>query len=395
MNRIASIKTVHILHATFFGSLAIMPLASLFWEDSILSLKVNWMVYPIFIIGVMMFIAIRTRINQQLIVFLIIGAFYMTIFQIRGGDMESFGRISISVVPFLFLRFFNDQGSRPINTFFVFYFIFLLPSFYLAYLQYTGRFPYYEFDYVDGQMVGRLSGGYSKPMNFIAFLTPIYILGLYMVLVLKRRLLGAALSGSIISLLFIIGHRTSLIAFLLIGASLFFKKPVYVFIFNYYKYFFNFAVGILSFIFFYFLKIHAGLIDAMRGRIAMWEGHAQEFFQSDIFTVIFGKQKVQLPEYYAGNPLVVRLDEVHNNTYRTILLFGIVGYFIYCVFVRWLVLSSLRLQVNPEKRFIILACFTYFILYSITNEPFYYGSVVWPILIWIFFLRNDSEAAQI
>ena len=390
MDSSLKMKTVHILHYTFLGCLAVMPFASIFWEESIFFIKVNWILYPIFILGVTIFVLVRAKLNQPFIVFSIVAFFYLVLFQLRAGEMESYGRIMVSVVPFLLLPFFNEQKSATTRTFFILYVIFLMPSFFLAYLQHTGRLPYNEFDYVDGQMIGRLSGGYSKPMNFIAFLTPLYILGIYLILIKKKWLLGSILSVAILTLVVITGHRTSLIAFLIIVAMIFFKKAVYVFIFNYYKYYLNFIIGVLSFLFFYLLKMQNGLVDAIRGRIAMWQAHAQEFFQSDLFSMLFGKHKVRLPEYYTGNPLVVRLDEVHNNSFRTILLFGLVGYFIYCLFVRWIVLSSFQVQPDPDKRFIIFASFIYFILYSITNEPFYYASVVWPILVWIFLLRKDE-----
>jgi hypothetical protein len=261
----------------------------------------------------------------------------------------------------------------------------------MAYLQYSGKLPYNDFDYIDGEQIGRMSGGYSKPMNLLAFLTPLYILSLYSIVQKKRTLIGWFGLAGILLVVYSIGHRTSLAAFLLMAMSMFFKRSVVIIIYNYYRYYLNFIIGVLFFLAFYILKLKEGLIDAIRGRIPMWQAHAEDFFQSDIFSILFGKHVMQLPEYYIGNPIVVRYDEVHNNSFRTIILFGLVGYFLYCIFMRWIVLSSYHAQPNPGKRFIIFACFIYFIFYTVTNEPFYYASVIWPILIWIFLLRSKSE----
>lgn len=368
-----------------------MPFVSLFWQEQIFFIKLNWILYPILILGVFVFVLLRKKVSSPLILFTILSFFYFILFLIRGGDIEGFFRFFIAVLPFLFLPFFEIKGLKGTKLFFIFYILFFSPAIYMAYLQYSGQLPYNDFDYVDGEEIGRMSGGYSKPMNFIAFLTPLYILSLYFIVVHGKRLIGGIVMACVLTIIYFIGHRTSLAAFVLIAIAFFFKGPLFILIFNYYKYYFNFLIGVFSFLFFYLLKIKVGLVDEIRGRVPMWQAHAQEFFQADTFSILFGNQKVHLPDYYIGNPLIVRYDEVHNNSFRTILLFGLIGYFFYCTFMRWLVISTYHAQTDLKKRFIIFASLIYFMVYTITNEPFYYGSIVGPILIWVFLLRKNID----
>ena len=390
------LPAVTILYLTLLGCLALLPFVSLFWDKELFILKINWVVYPFFIFGILSFVLARGRVNSQFILFSAVSVFYFVIFLLRPkSDLENFVRVIISVLPFIFLPFFSDENLKRNRTFFVLYTVFFIPAFHFAYLQYTGKMPYYDFDYIDGQQIGRMSGGYSKPMNFIAFLTPLYILGLYLITVRKQRFLGGIFTLAILGIVYLIGHRTSLAAFVLILVAMFFKRITFFSIYNYYKYYLNFFTGLIIFGSVYVLKLREGLVDAIRGRIPMWQAHAEQFFESNILTVLFGMQRVQLPDYYEGHPLVVRLDEVHNNSFRTILLFGIFGFFIYCTFMRWVVLSSYHSQPDQNKRFIIFACFIYYISYTITNEPVYYASIIWPILIWIFLLRGPTQQHSI
>jgi len=396
MKSIDNIKlpAVSILYATLLGCLALLPFVSIFWDEEFTFIKINWILYPIFLFGILVFVVAKGKVNAPFILFAAVCLFYLGIFLLRrNSDLENFVRIIISVLPFIFLPFFADENLKRNRIFFILYTVFFLPAFHLAYLQYTGQMPYYDFDYVDGEPIGRMSGGYSKPMNFIAFLTPLYILGIYLITVRRHYFFGAIFTFGILTIVYLIGHRTSLAAFVIILVAMFFKRITFFAIYSYYKYYLNFLTGLILFATFYVLKLHLGLVDAIRGRIPMWQAHAEQFFESNILTVLFGMQRVHLPSRYEGNPLVVRLDEVHNNSFRTILLFGIFGFFIYCTFMRWVVLSSYRFQPDRNKRFVIFACFIYYIAYTITNEPVYYASIMWPVLIWIFLLRSKQHTA--
>jgi hypothetical protein len=382
-------QSKNLLFGSFLISVALMPFVSLFWEEQVSIIKLNWLSYPVIILGIACFVIVRKALSVNFLIYLGIALLYLIIFLLTSGDIEAYFRIFISVLPFAFLPFFDAFNFKWANAFFVGYTILMAPAIYFSYLQLTGQMPFEDFDYVNGEAIGRMSGGYSKPMNFIAFLFPLYLLGFYFILVKNKKIIGSVLIGIILVILYLIGHRTSLAAFILIVVSSFFKRTIISVIYNYYKYLIGFYLGIFAFIFFYFLRLNYGLVDALRGRVPMWETHAVKFFGSNFFNVLLGLHVVLIED--TGNPLIVRFDEVHNNSFRTILLFGIIGYSMYCFFMRWVVISTYRAQQDINKRFIAFSSFTYFIFYTVTNEPFYYASVAWPILIWIFLLRDNQK----
>jgi hypothetical protein len=383
------IRNNGILDQTFFGSLIFLPLVSLFWQESLWVIKFNWIVYPFFLAGVAVFVFISKQVTIRVTWFGLVFLVYGMIFITQKGDIESLGRIAISVIPFLFLPNFDKSSSFTRKNFLLLYTAFFVPALYVTYLQYTGQSPYYEFDYVNGERVGRLSGGYSKPTNFVAFLAPLYVFGIYLVVVKKRKLEGWLMTGSLLLLAYLVGHRTSFVAFGIMATAVFAGRYINTAIYHYYKYYGHFIVGIVSFVAFYILKAKFGLLDYIRGRVPMWQAHAEAFFESDFASVLFGKQRVKLGDEHLTNVLISSIDEAHNNSFRTIVLFGIVGFYLYAAFMRWVVLSSYDRHEDSGRKLVISCTLIFFILYSITNEPFYYASVAWPILAWLFLLRKE------
>jgi hypothetical protein len=369
----------------------------LFWQSHIelINFKVNWFLYPILIANVVLAIFLRRKITLILAALMFFLSFYLVLVIVKNGELEGLIRFAISVLPFCFLPVFNDESvGRKVTWFWVLYCISMLGPLYCSYLQYIGKMPFYEFDMVNGQYTGRISGGYNKPMNLIAFIFPLYMSGYYLFLIRKKRIIGGLIILSSCLFLLVIGHRTSLVAFLLILGASFFKQQTIQIIKFYYRYFLNFVFGIISMLGFYFLLSNYGIVDGIRGRIPMWEAHAQEFFDSDPSTLVFGKQRIQLSDKYKKEKLVGSLQETHNNTFRTIVFFGIFGFMIYCLFVRWIVLSNIALTQNLDLAFIQFSCFIYLIFYTVTNEPFYYTSILWPVLVWILPVHHTPKAIE-
>lgn len=133
-----------------------------------------------------------------------------------------------------------------------------------------------------------------------------------------------------------------------------------------------------------------GLWDKLRGRVPIWELHAWQFFDQSLFKIIFGSQKVMIGDDYR-DPSVVLIEEAHNNSFRTILVFGLAGFFLYCLLMRKIVMHIKKGNYSSEFEFVLLSCFTYFIFYTVTNEPLYYGSMLWPVLIWVFLAQSMSS----
>lgn len=187
-----------------------------------------------------------------------------------------------------------------------------------------------------------------------------------------------------------IGHRTSFIAYVCIFVPSFFMKLTRSLIYSYYRYFLNFIVPILTFISFRIFLSTVGLWDKLRGRVPIWQLHAWQFFEQNPFKIMLGGQKVLIEEEYRDSSVVL-IEEAHNNSFRTILVFGLAGFLLYCLFMRKIVMHLKKYNYSVEFKFVLLSCFTYFIFYTITNEPLYYGSVFWPVLIWIFLAQSMSS----
>lgn len=363
----------------------------------ILGFKLNWMLYPVLLLGIGFAIFVRNRMPQATYLLCLFTLFYLLLSIARGESPETVFRVFTAVLPFTFIDFFYKEhiSDKTVKLFWIIYCsCFSIPIYY-AYLQYIGEMPYYDYDSLG--VGGRISGGYNKPMNFIVCLFPIYITSFYFIKVQRKKILGYSLIFFIYAFLLVIGHRTSLAAFLIIFISSFFSRTTVKVIYNYYRNFLNFFIGIFSFLMFYFFYWAFGIVEVrvLRGRIEMWTAHAETFFSGNLFNKLFGFQRILADPKFAYEPLVgpLAMEEAHNNTFRTIIFFGIVGYFFYSLFIRWLVIKAYHSTEDWNIRFIRFSCFTYLLLYMITNEPAYYGGYLYPILVCILpvFVLNRKE----
>lgn len=397
------IGTKKIIIVVFLFCVALLPYILLFWQESlpVLGFKLNWMLYPVLLLGVGFAIFARNRIPQAPYLLCLFTLFYLLLTIVRSESPETVFRLFTAVLPFTFIDFFYKEpiSNRSLKLFwFVYCACFSIPL-YNAYLQYIGEMPYNEYDVLG--VGGRISGGYNKPMNLTACLFPIYIASLYLIKVQKNKILGYFLIFSIYAFLVVIGHRASLTAFLVIFISSFFTSTTVKIIYNYYKNFLNFFVGVFSFLMFYFYYSAFGIVEVrvLRGRIEMWAAHAETFFSGNLFNQLFGFQKILLDSKFANEPLIgpLAMEEAHNNTFRTIIFFGFAGYFFYSLFIRWFVIRVYHSTEDGNIRFIRFSCFTYLVLYMISNEPMYYGGYLYPILICIFpvfTLRDKGEMSR-
>ncbi|MEQ9412676.1 MAG: hypothetical protein RIF39_02525, partial [Cyclobacteriaceae bacterium] len=378
---------INTLYRFFVLTTAVMPLTTLFWDVNFHWIKGNWVPYPIFLFAVAFVLIVRQKVPREFVILVFSSILYMLLALITGGEVESILRFSLAIMPLTFYFIFHDITDSNHRYFWWIYGTLLLIPLFNSYLQYTGKMVFSEFDYIDGEIVGRISGGYLKPMNLIAFTLPVYLFGFYLWKVKHQLFIGVTIVVAILVGIYIIGHRTSLIAFLAIFISSFFLSLTQRLIYTYYRYFLNFIIPILAFIAFRILLSTVGLWDKLRGRVPVWELHAWQFFDQGLFTILFGSQKVIIGNDYL-DPSVVLIEEVHNNSFRTIVVFGLAGFFLYCVFMRKVVMNIKKYNYSSGFEFVLLSCFTYFIFYTVTNEPLYYASVLWPILIWIFLAQS-------
>ncbi len=378
---------VEILYRLFIITTAIMPLTTLFWDVNFFGVKGNWAPYPIFLIAVIFILFFKSRIPSEFVSLIFLSLFYMSLAVLFGGELESILRFSLAIMPLTFYFLFFDITDSSPSYFWWIYGVLLLIPLYNSYLQYSGKMPYSEFDYINGEIVGRISGGYLKPMNLISFLLPVYLLGFYFWKVRGRFFVGFFIVVAILLGINGIGHRTALVGFLAIFCSSFFIKISRRIIYTYYRYFLNFFIPILAFISLRIMLSTVGLWDQLRGRVPIWELHALQFFDQNPLKIIFGSQKVLIGEAYRDSSVVL-IEEAHNNSFRTILVFGLAGFFLYCAFMRSVVMHIKKSNYSSGFEFVLLSSFIYFIFYTVTNEPLYYGSMLWPVLIWIFLAQS-------
>ncbi len=381
---------VDTLYRLFIFTTAVMPLTTLFWDVNFFWVKANWAPYPIFLFAVVFTLLFRKKVPREFALLIFSSISYMMLALLVGGEVESILRFSLAIMPLTFYFLFDDITDSSHRYFWWIYGALLLIPLYNSYLQYSGKMPFSEFDYVNDEIVGRISGGYLKPMNLIAFMLPVYLLGFYLWKVKGRLVIGLFMVVAILVGINVIGHRTSLIGFLAIFVSSFFMKVTRRLIYAYYRYFLNFFIPILAFISFRIMLSTVGLWDKLRGRVPVWQLHAWQFFDQGPFKIIFGSQKVMIGEDYRDKSVVL-IEEAHNNSFRTLLVFGLAGFFLYCLFMRKIVMHIKKSNYSLRFEFVLLSCFTYFIFYTVTNEPLYYGSVLWPVLIWIFLAQSMSS----
>jgi hypothetical protein len=377
---------------TFFFINGVLPAISLFWSTEIFSLQINWFIYPVFISALLIVLALRFKVTRELFVFLCIVVFYLLITFVNQGDIALLMRVCFTLLPFTMLSYFERKDATMLRLFWICFTISITATLYSVYLQLTGQIPYYTIELIDNVEVGRITGGYAKPTALVTFLFPIYLYGFYLQVVQKKRLVGHIISLGVFALVVVIAHRTTTAAFVLIYLMSFARSYLNFFILWYYKYLIPFWGALVGFIGINIAYHQYGLVEALRGRLPMWMIHSEEFWNGSLFEILFGKQRVMLDVQWKS--ALWALDEVHNNAFRTIIFFGMIGYLLYCLFLRHIVLYLNDNLPTRDIRFIMSACFLYFILFALTNEHTAYPTIIWPTFVWIFLLIRTKTSTQ-
>lgn len=377
----------------FLYCLALLPLISLFWEQEIGFLKVNWILYPLVLCSLFSTILIQNRISKLFILLIFITLLYFLKALAFSISPESVVRMFVSIVPLFFLDVVARlQDRRTKRNIIIAYCLSVSLPIAYGLLQYTGRLPYTEFDVVGGAVIGRMSGGYDKPNNFAAFMFPLYILSF---IVFKRhKVRGAILLTFVLCLVYLTGLRTIVGIYLIILVAYFFKRWTVGLVYNYYRYYLNFLVGIIFLASIYILYQSVGYVDAMRGRTITWEAHVSDFLGSAWHVVLTGKGHSNLgdyysPDWYKGSPV-----EPHNNTLRVIIIFGLFGFAVYCAAMRYFAMRAFKQRSELFNKFLVSASFIFIMLYSITNEPLFYPSIFWIVLFGVFFSVDSDTSPQ-
>lgn len=378
------LKLKKFISRIFLYSIALLPLIALFWEQEIGFLKVNWILYPLVLFSLFATILIRNRISKLFILFLFITFLYFLKAVLFSVSTDSVIRLFVSFIPLFFLdSVAHMQDVRTKRNVTIVYCVSISLPIAYGLLQLRGLLPYTEFDVVNGAVMGRVSGGYDKPNNFAAFIFPLYLLSL--IQFQRQKIAGALLISFILFLVYLTGLRTVAGIYLVILAAYFFKKLAIQVVYNYYRYYLNFIVGVIFLLTIYVIYQRFGLIDALRGRTLTWEAHVSDFLNLEWFKILFGKGHSNLGDYYSPVWYKGSLVEPHNNTLRVIIIFGFFGFALYCVAMRYFVMKAFTQRSEQFNKFLVSASFIFIMLYSFTNEPLFYPSVFWVVLFGIFF----------
>lgn len=387
------IRVKGLITAIFLYSIAVMPFISLFREGEIGFLKINWILYPIVLSALSFAIFARNQIPRIFLPFSFIISFYFLRGLLLSIETESIFRVFFSLTPLFFLDWILDNQNESKKRRMVIIYC-LSISFPIIYgiLQYKGVLPFLNYDVVDGQVLGRISGGYDKPNNFAAFLFPLYLLSF--IVFRKNTFIGACLLLSVLFLILITGLRTTVAIYLLIFLGYFFKRSMAKLIYNYYRYFLNLILGFGLILGVYVLHKTSGPTDLLRGRVLTWQGHVTDFVNSSVLTITFGKGHSNLGDYYSAPWYKGSLFEPHNNTLRVIVVFGLMGFTLYSLLIRHFILKAYRRTHQPFNKFFISASFLFVMLYSFTNEPLFYPSIFWLVLFGLFYTPFREETSK-
>jgi hypothetical protein len=381
----------HSAHA-FIIAILLIPLFSLFWTFNVGGIKANW--FPL-IPGFISCILLVTFFKRKSFFFAALAAgLFLTIFFIRNQSIEPVLRITISLLPLGIFAVIRQNNRFGPTLFFSAYCVILILPLTISALQLLGHFPFYDvgpsYRFLPD---GRISGGYMKPNNLCAYFFPLYLFGFHLLFSGKRKL-GSVIIAVCLIVVTTSALRTAMIPYFVILLASFFITVFNKYIHYYYRFFFPFVAGVVSFFIIYLLFQLDGPVQGLRYRLPMWQAHADHYFSSDLLTVMVGFGDTALPDYYKGFEEIRSFNEVHNNTFRILISFGLFGFFLYCLLLRNVVLGIHQIwQYNPHRLFLANACVLYYLVYSITNEPAFYTSITWTVMLWLFLngIKNETS----
>ncbi len=362
---------------------SIKPSLDIFWFSSFSGFKLIWLpyIFQVFLIALLtLILALNRKIEKSfLVVIVLVLVFCFEVFLGNAPSIESFIRIILSIIILAsFSRACLDtymfDNYRPILFLFV---IGVCISLIIAVLQVAGLFPNYEFDWVDGLMVPRATGGYSKPTNFGAYVFPLFVFllaGIRGVNGRGKRFLLIVLAAAILAFFLVsVKYRTWSIIFVIATfVTLFWRQKWAI---PYKKCFSIFFM--LLFFFYIFIYVNSSFFIEenwlLRGRVSNWAVHLVGFFESDILTILLGQGKV-FTDYYGGLEAGFAV-EFHSDFGRVLVTYGLIGFLLLYYFIYNLFSIITSLNYTPFGG-AALSIFIGYLLYSITNEPIHYPSII-------------------
>lgn len=365
----------------------VAPLSNLLWHWHIGWIRLNWIAYPFLLLALALSISDARRVPASFLVAMGMGAMYLILFFLKGGAPENLVRLLLALLPLFFvkeLRAGIDEIS--FSKFWKAYPVALLIPLLFCILQVFGLSPYYDSGMAYDLYPGRISGGYMKPNNLNAILFPAFLYGFYLYYK-GEKTKGMMLSGVLYLVVLVSGLRTSVMAYTIILLLALVPRISHRLITRAFNYGIFLVIGLSSFFILSFGLETLGILDGFRQRLPMWMVQSQYFFHSSVTEIWLGKGDVLLPEEARKFP-IASLTEVHNNDFRLIITFGILGYIVYGLFLRQIANVISASNHSDQLKFLQSACLVHVVVYGITNEPAFYAGVFWPLIAWIFFTTD-------
>lgn len=377
---------------------SIKPILDLYWQENIGGVSVIWLIYPP-IYGIYFALILESLANKKIdepillnfafIFSLLINAIFFGL-----TDYSSYSRILTSLfVIFFFQRIIAIGPSMKVAYLAQLYSLGLLIPIYIAILQINGSFPIYSFDDVDGVSIGRISGGYSKPNNFAAYIFPVYLFFLFQlsgcVSWLKRITYLILIVSIFILIKNYVNHRTFTNIYVLI-VLIFYLPFLQALMFHFFhKKIYIYCVLVVFFILSVFHDtsfVSEWMFSpswGMRGRIFNWVIHLREWINSDLRTIAFGKGFV----YAEAQQTAGFVLEFHSEFGRILETYGILGLSAYFIGLNRVFQKVLvDFKSDRRKMSLGLSSMTALFLYSITNEAGHFPPVFWSLSIWLLLL---------
>ncbi len=260
--------------------------------------------------------------------------------------------------------------------------IFSLIPITISFLQYFNLYEYKDFDYVFGKKIGRVSGGYAKPVALMGILFYGYAFSLVMIFFSKKWYLKTIYASYITIAVIIIlmtYHRASMIIVTVATLSvgwLYKKRAFTVAVITLLTLVLSYVV--LEHVIELFRTLDTGSERSfMRGRGGTWTLYLTKYFDSSFLDILFGK----------GNAVMKINGEIHhephNDFIRIMIQYGIIGVMLYISLMVGFMKKSLKYakkETNPTRKMIGILSFASgisLILYSMTIEPTRYPGFFW------------------
>jgi len=263
----------------------------------------------------------------------------------------------------------------------------------LSFLQKAQILPFEYWDWIEGHMVGRVSGTYQHPLGLIYFLVYAIPLALYLLdkhpQPLRYRLfLWLFIGLSLVALAFTY-HRTALVT---IGLGIWLWMVLTK---KYGRAVLLVALGgLLAFWLREWLQLlYANIIDIVRGKVAFssgaflrgrgmnWYLFLDSLFSSPPLFWFFGRGG-SVAEGFVPNFGYWTSNEPHNDFIRILHAYGFMGFGLYLAIIFSFFRQSLRLR-HRRDRFLrrlgnlMIVVLIMIILLSMTTEPMRYPTGVW------------------